>query len=126
MRVPRHHYISREDRRHGTSDHSDQKIKRKNFLPTLIFTVVLWIILGGVVYFVDPNTFLAVPLFFLLTFTLLLFTFSLLFAGSRRGLITSISLSSFLVLSYLGVGNIINFLLIVAIAVCVEIYLAQK
>lgn len=104
----------------------DQITKRKNFLPTLVLTVLLWITLGGTIYFVDPNTIFAVPLGFILTFSVLLFTFSLLLASSRRGLITSSSLSFFLVLSYLGVGNIINFLLIVAIAICVELYKQQS
>lgn len=125
MRFPHHKYISREDLRHGTSDHSDQKIKRKNFLPTLIITIIIWIVLGGVIYFIDPNTFFAVPLFFILLFITLLFTFSLLFASSRRGLISSLSLLLFLLLSYLGVGNVLNLVLIVAIAVCVELYSHQ-
>ena len=115
MRVPRHKYTA----------HKEQKLKRKNFLPTLFVTILLWLILGGIIYFVDPNMLLAVPLFFIIIFTTLLFTFSLLFASTRRGLIISISLSLFLILSYLGVGNILNLLLIIAIAVCVELYLAK-
>lgn len=104
----------------------EQVLKRKNFLPTLLITVFLWFVLGGVIYFVDPDTFGAVPLFFATFFTASLFTFSLIFASSRRGLISSISLSLFLILSYLGVGNILNLILIVAIAICIEIYLAHK
>lgn len=125
MRVPRHKYIRRSDFSLGQSDHSEQKLKRKNFLPTLIVTVFLWILLAGIVYFIDPNIFLAVPLFFVLLFITFLFTFSLLFGSRRRGIITTISSTLFLLLAYLGVGNILNFLLIVAIAVCIELYLAR-
>src|SRR3989344_7609865 len=102
-----------------------QILKRKSFLPTLLLMILLWGLLCGLIYFIDPSTFAAVPLFFVLVFSCFLFTFSLIFAGSRRGLITSSSLTLFLVLAYLGVGNILNLLLIVAIAVCVEIYWAR-
>jgi hypothetical protein len=103
-----------------------QVLKRKNFLPALLVTILLWFSLSGLIYFIDPRTFGAVPLFFVLLFITLLFTFSLLFAGIRRGLITSLSLSLFAVLSYLGVGNIINLLLIVAIAISIELYFRQR
>lgn len=101
-------------------------LKRKNFLPTLLITLLLWILLSGLIYFVDPDTFGVVPLFFVALFVALLFTFSLIFASSRRGLIASASLSLFSILMYLGVGNILNLILIVAIAVSIELYLAQK
>lgn len=116
MRVPQTNY----------SKLKEQKLKRKNFLPTLAVTILLWGLLSGLIYFVDPNTFLVVPLFFVLLFTSLLFTFSLIFASSRRGLIASLSLSLFLLLMYLGVGNVLNFSLIVAIAVCIELYFNSK
>jgi hypothetical protein len=106
--------------------HHEQRLKRKNFLPTLLITILLWIMLGGLVYFVDPSFFGAIPLFFVTTFTVLLFTSSLLFANSRRGLIISISLSLFLLLTYLGVGNILNLILLTAIAVCIDLYFTLK
>lgn len=95
-------------------------------MPTLLVTILLWLILGFLIYFVDPDTFLAVPLFFVLSFVSFLFTFSLLFGNSRRGFIISTSLSLFLALMYLGVGNILNLLLIVAIAVSIELYFSLK
>ena len=112
MRVPRPNYNS----------HREQILKRKNFFPTLLITVLLWLLLGAFVYFVDPGTFGMVPLFFVTIFVSLLFTFSLLFANSRRGLVITIGLTFFLLLSYLGVGNILNLILIVAIATCIELY----
>jgi len=88
--------------------------------------VLLWILLAGLIYFVDPQTFLAVPIFFVILFATLLFTFAFLFASTLRGLIVSLSLSLFAILSYLGVGNILNLLLIIAIAICIELYLARR
>jgi hypothetical protein len=99
-----------------------QVLKRKNFLPTLLITILLWGLLAGLIYFVDPGTFGMVILFFLILFITLLFTFSLIFASTRRGLIGSISLLFFFILAYLGVGNILNLLLIVAIAISLELY----
>lgn len=103
-----------------------QQLKRKNFLPTLLITILLWLILGGIVYFINPDTFGVIPLFFTLTFLALLFTFSLIFAGGRRGLVGAIAITLFLVLAYLGVGNILNLILIVAIATSVELYFTLK
>lgn len=104
----------------------EQILKRKNFLPTLFLTILFWILFGLLIYFVDPKTFGAVPLFFIILFAALLFTFSLLFTNSRRGLIASLSLSLFSILLYLGVGNLLNLGLILAIAVCTELYFSAK
>jgi len=116
MRVPHSNYNS----------HREQILKRKNFLPTLLVTVLLWLLLGALVYFVDPQTFGVIPLFFVTVFVSFLFMFSLIFANSRRGLIISISLSLYILLMYLGVGNILNLILIVAIAACIELYFSLK
>src|SRR3989344_6764303 len=103
-----------------------QVLKRKNFLPTLLLTILLWGLFGGLVYFIDPNTFGAIPLFFILLFVTLLFTFSLIFANSRRGLAISISMTLFAMLAYLGIGNVLNLILILAIAVAIELYFTLK
>jgi len=100
-----------------------RKRARKNFLPTLIVTFLLWCLLGFLIYFMDPETIGAVPIFFALIFMVFLFTFSTLLASKRRGILTSLTLTIFLILRYFGVGNIINFLLLLGIAVAAEIYL---
>lgn len=106
--------------------HRQQAVKRRNFLPALLVTILLWLLLAGLIYFIDPNSFAAIPIFFILLFITLLFTFSLLFASSHRGIIASLSLFLFAILAYLGIGNILNLILIVAIAICIELYLAQR
>lgn len=108
------------------NSHKQQALKRKNFLPTLLITIFLWIIFGGLIYFIDPGSFAAIPLFFVLLFFCLLFTFSLIFANSRRGIVTTIATTLFLMLMYLGVGNILNLILIVAIAICIELYFSLR
>lgn len=108
------------------NSHKEQALKRKNFLPTLIITIFLWSILGGLIYFIDPGTFGAILLFFILVFFCLLFTFSLIFANSRRGIVATIALTFFLLLMYFGIGNFLNLILIVAIAVCIELYFSLR
>lgn len=103
-----------------------QVLKRKNFLPTLLLTILLWLLLTTLVYFADPQTFGAIPLFFLLLFISFLFTFSLIFANSRRGLVASISFILFSILLFLGVGNLLNLILILAIGTCTELYFSTK
>lgn len=99
---------------------------RKNFLPTLLVTILLWGLIGGIVYFVEPESFGAVPFFFVFIFFALLFTFSLVFGNKRRGLIATISLTLFLILRYFGIGNALNFLLITGLAITVEFYLSRN
>jgi len=95
---------------------------RKNFFPTLAITILLWILTFALVYFVEPDTPLIMPVFFILVFLAFLFTFSTALANSRRGLILSLAVTIFLFLRYLGVGNIINLLLIAGIVVSLEVY----
>jgi hypothetical protein len=90
--------------------------KRKNFFPTLVITLLLWIFLAVLVYFVEPD----------FTFVAILFTFSTLLTNSRRGLIFALALTLFLILRYFGVGNIINFLLIMGVAITTEIYFQKR
>lgn len=99
---------------------------RKNFFPTLAITILLWIVTFALVYFVEPDTPLIMPLFFILVFLAFLFTFSTAIANSRRGLILSSAVTVFLFLRYLGVGNIINLLLIAGIVISLEVYYYKR
>ncbi len=105
---------------------AERQKRRKNFLPTLIITFLLWAGFFFTVYFVDPNTIGAIPLFFFVLWLAFLFTFSVLFANARRGLVASIGLIIFLYLRFLGVGNLLNFLLIGGVAVSIELYYSKN
>ena len=103
-----------------------KKIKyRKNFFPTLIVIMSLWTLLAGFVYFVEPEAQGAVPLFLALVFLTLILTFSTLFINTRRGTITALGITFFLILRYFGVGNILNFLLLFGVAVATEIFFSK-
>lgn len=99
-----------------------KKLRRKNFLPALIVTIFLWLSLGGIIYFIDPDVWGVKIIFFVLCFLACLFTFSTIFANTRRGTLTALGLTVFLILRYFGIGNILNFLLIAGILVATEIY----
>jgi len=105
----------------GKRKRQQRKKYRKNFLPTLIATAVLWVFIALLTYFVDPQTTGAVTLFFALLFTSLLFTLSLLFTNTRRGLIASVAITLFFILKVLGVGHVVNLVLLLGLAVAVEI-----
>lgn len=101
-------------------------LERKSFLPTLAVIALLILFLTALVIFVDPVAFGAVILFLILVFLVVLFTFALIFGNSRRGFVAAIALTVFLLLKYLGIGNLLNLILIVCIALAFEIYWANK
>lgn len=100
--------------------------KRRNFFPALFVNALLWIFVALIVYFVDPIDNGAVQLFFAFVFLSFVFSFSLLFTHTRRGLIASTSVVLFLILRYFGVGNIINFFLLLGLAIAIETYFSKN
>jgi hypothetical protein len=104
----------------------NQILKRKNFLPALVFTLLLWLSVAGIIYFIDPHTFGILPLFFVLVFIALLFSFSIILSHTRRGFLTAFGLTLFLILRYFGVGNILNLLLISGIIIAIELYFFKR
>lgn len=103
----------------------EKRKKRKNFFPTLIAIFITWGLIAFIIYFIEPENFGAVPLFFLTAFFAFLFTFSTILANTRRGIVFAIGLTFLLILRFFGVGNILNFLLIFGVAVSVEYYFTK-
>ncbi|OGM33588.1 hypothetical protein A3D01_01375 [Candidatus Woesebacteria bacterium RIFCSPHIGHO2_02_FULL_39_13] len=99
---------------------------RKNFFVTLLVIITLWIFVATTILFVDPSDFGAVPLFFLLIFLSLFFTISTILIHTRGGLIIASTVTIFLALRYLGVGNILNLVLLAALAATIEVYFSKK
>jgi hypothetical protein len=110
----------------SNSSLNSQRKFRKSFLPALVLAIVLWGLMAYIIYFVDPYSFLAIPIFFATLFTALLLTFSVLFANARRGSIVAVSVMFFLLLRYLGIGNAVNFILIFGLAAAFEYYFHKK
>lgn len=95
----------------------------KNFLPSLVITIILWLLLGSLIYFVEPTTFAALPIFFIVVFITSLFTFSFIFSNTKSGILIALGITIFLILRYLGIGNILNALLIAGIILVIELYI---
>ncbi len=88
--------------------------------------MILWIVTGGIVYFVEPQAFGAIPVFFFMVFLSLVFTLSILFANTRRGVIVSLCALIFLVLRYFGIGNVLNFIFVFALGGTIEFYFSRR
>ena len=93
--------------------------ERKNFLPSLLLTITLWLALAGLIYLVDPDVLGIVIIFFLILFLALTFSFALMLANTKRGIIIATAATLFLVLRYFGVGNLLNGLLIIGVAIAI-------
>ena len=96
--------------------------QRKSFLPSLIIAVLLWIGLGLIVYFVNPYSFGAMPMLLITIFLATLFTFALIFANTRRGVLVSLIVTIFLILRYFGIGNVLNFILLSGLGITIELF----
>lgn len=95
---------------------------RKNFLPSLLVTVFLFILIVLLILSTNPDNLFFVFLFFVLSFGFFVFLFSLLLANTRRGIIAALAIVTFLVLRYFGVGNLLNGILIIGATIASEIY----
>lgn len=103
-----------------------ERRKRKNFLPSVIFTILLWIIVVFFIFYVDPQLPTATLFFLLFLFLALLFALSTLFANTQRGFLYSFSITAFLIMRIYGIGNLINFLLLIGVIVSIELFFSQK
>jgi len=104
-----------------------EKIKRrKNFFASFLLIILLWLLMGLFVYFVNPDVFIAKIVFFVFLFATLVFTFSFAFTSTRRGVLAASTVTMFLILRLLGVGNVINLILLTGLVVCIDYYLTHS
>jgi len=103
-----------------------ERIKtRSNFLPTALITLLLWFLLGSLIYFFSPQDELTVPLFFLLAFLTTFLTFALLLGNTRRGLLTAIGIIAFLLLRLAGQGHLLNAVILAGLLLSIEVLLKR-
>ena len=102
--------------------------RRKNYLPTLILIVILWSLLGLMLFFVEPELVKNILLpglylpFFLLFFPAGFFSLAVILGNSRRGLLGAIGLTAWLILHLYRLDNGLNLLLILGILMAVDRY----
>jgi len=86
----------------------------------LMLSLISWTAVAALVLLADPNLFGIVPVFFILIFIALLTTFSLVFTKRRRALLASLAVVFYLILRYLGIGHLLNLLLITGVAIAID------
>jgi len=104
------------------------KKRRKNYLPTLVLMLMLWTVLGAMIYWVEPELIkdilvpgLYLP-FFGIFFPTSFLTLAVVLNNSRRGLLGAIGLTSFLILRVFQLGNLLNLVLIAGILIAIDRY----
>ncbi len=112
-------------KKHPAKQRQDKIRRRKNFFPMLLVILISWGGVISIIYFVEPYSLGAVIALFVTTFIALFFTSSVLFVNTRRALIASVGLILFMLLMYLGIGNILNLLLIGGVAISIDIYASR-
>lgn len=101
--------------------------RRRSFLPALGITMLFWFLLGLMIVFVDPVVVrdLVLPgsyvLFFLLLSVAVFLTASLVLGHQRRGLLVAIGVAAFLALRLVGLGHVVNALLLGAFLLVLEL-----
>lgn len=115
------------------------RLHRRNFLPTAIVNLVLWIICGLIIVFLDPEKKLSLSLItyhssfsiniilFFLTLTLsFTLTMALLFGNTRRGFLASLSFTFILLLRLLGIAHWWTILVLGIVISILEVYFVRR
>src|SRR5258708_19929657 len=84
--------------------------------------IFLWIFLSIIIYFFNPQTPGVLPLFFILLFLSVFFTFSFILKNKRRALLIASIVTLFLIFRIIQIGNILNLILLTSIALSIEVY----
>lgn len=90
-----------------------------------ILGILTFLTILAFVYFVPPETEFAVPAFFVLLFVLIFAWGTALYNHTRRITLISIGVVGLLVLRYLGVGTILNSILLVMALALFEFYFTK-
>lgn len=93
-----------------------------------ILIVTLWTLLGLLLYFVEPALIKDILIpgvylpFFLIFFPAGWLTLAIIWGNGRRGLLTAVGLTIFLLLRIFQLGNALNLVLILGILIAVDRY----
>lgn len=90
-------------------------------------TLLCWVGLGSLIYFVDPDVLKPVYLtpFWALLFIAMSWTIGLLFKRASRGVIYSSSILLFLLLRYIGMGYVVIAVFLLGLAITIDWYLGK-
>lgn len=99
--------------------------KPKRIIP-LILAIPFWLSLAFLVFFVSPDASGSIYLFFTVFSAAIITTLFVLTGNTRRVILASFVIIAFTVLRFFGIGNVLNFLLLVSSALAYEIYYSNK
>jgi hypothetical protein len=106
--------------------------EKKRYLPSLVLTVVFWLMVAAIILGVDPQVLANIPfensyvLFFVPLFLAVLFMSSLLLGNTRRGLLTATGVVIYGLLRIWGLGNWLNSMFIVGAFGAFEFYFNKR
>lgn len=100
--------------------------QRRNFLPTFLFSLLLWALVFYFLVSFPPLNFWYILVFYVVFFLSTLITISLLLGHTRRGLLFSLGIVSFLVLNQIKQAHLLNYLLFGGLFLSIELYLSKK
>ncbi len=101
-------------------------IKRKNYLPTLILSLILWGLLAAMIVWVDPQLVKDILIpgaylpFFLVFLPASILSLALIFGNTARGLLVAAGLNVFLLLRVFEFGSWLNLVLIAGIVIAID------
>ncbi len=104
----------------------------KNLWPLILFAIVGWVLVAGMIIGVDPLIIRNIPVansygvFLGIGFGALFCTLTLIFRQSRRGLIYSAMIIIFLSLRLTRLDNIVNVALLIMLAIIVDFYFSNR
>jgi len=102
--------------------------RRKNYLPSLVLIIILWGLLGALIYWMEPELVKDVVIpglylpFFLLFFPASFLTMALVLGNSRKGLLISLGITIGLILRVYRLDNWLNYILILGLMLAVDRY----
>lgn len=99
---------------------------RRNFLPSFLLTLLLWLAWLAFVLSYTPTTNLLIAIFYCLFVLASFFTFALIFASSRRGLLISLALTAYLILRQIHQDHLLNFILVGGLLLSIELYFRKR
>ena len=115
------------------------RLHRRNFLPAVILNLILWIISGLIIFFLNPeknlqfiiynlqlNIFLNVILFFFTLTLSLALTLALLFGNTRRGFLISLFFIFILLLRLLKIAHWWTILVLGIVFSTLEAYFVRR
>lgn len=100
--------------------------RKRNFLPTFILVIFFWLSWITLMLFFAPETKLLIFIFYSLLFFANFLTFSLIFGNSRRGILISLGIISYLFLNQVKQFHFLNVLLLGGILLSIELYFQRR